>query len=317
MKNQRIIPRRACLWMAPILLTFFTTSKAQNCPDTTYTGTATFFTPGGTSMCSAPFASDTVYTVAMNLAQYDTAATCGACLLITGPGGSAVAVVSDLCNTCTANNLDLSADLQTVIDTAVRVTPIQWKYVGCPVTSNVQLEFDVSSAFYVELRVLNHRYAVKKLEYFSGTTYTALAKNNTNYFVATSGLGSGPFSFRITDVLGDTILETGIPLVNDSVINGSHQFPLCTQPNAIAELVNANSGMQIINDASKSNRFIIANHTLNSVDYIVYDILGRVIARGTAGSYAQQLVLTPSAGVYVVHYPHLEGGRFSQKVGVN
>ena len=303
--------------MTTFLLLLTGKGKAQNCTDTTYTGTATFYTTGSTSYCSSPFAPDSTHSAALNAAQYDTSATCGACILITGRNGSAIAVVNDLSFSAPANSMDLSADLIPIIDSLPEIAHIQWKYVGCPVTGNVQIMMDASNPYYAQVRVVNHRYPVRKLEYFDGNVYTVLPKRNDNYFIASTGLGNGPYSFRITDILGDTILETGIPLVNDSAIYGSHQFPLCSEPNAIAQLVNATSNIRVINDASGSNRFIIVNHTPNTVEYVVYDMLGRVIARGNAAGYGQQVVVTPAVGIYVVNYPHLQDGRLSQKVAVN
>ena len=39
-------------------------------------------------------------------------------------------------------------------------------------------------------------------------------------------MGAGPFTFRITDIYGQVIVEKDIPLVLDEIIEGENQFPL-------------------------------------------------------------------------------------------
>jgi expansin (peptidoglycan-binding protein) len=46
-----------------------------------------------------------------------------------------------------------------------------------------------------------------------------------NYFVASSGIGPGPYTFRVTDMYGHVLTDTGIPLIERGVFYGAAQFP--------------------------------------------------------------------------------------------
>ena len=306
-----------CLAFAYCLIASIpTTSYAQNCMDSTYYGLATYYAVSGPSSCSSPMSADSVSVAAINLAQFDTTVACGACALITSARGSATVAIVDFCPSCAANSLDLSIDLVTVLDTVVGTTPIHWQYVACPVTGSVQLFLHNASQYYAEVRVNNHRYAVKSMDYLSGSLYLPMRKSADNYFVATSGMGVGPYSFRITDVLGDTIYETNIPLpLSDSTILGSHQFPLCTPVNGIADITNQ-SGVQVRNNPAK-NECTLINNMDQGTEYIVYDALGRRMQQGTVAAHSYQAISLSTAGLYFIQCPNVRSGQSSFKVVVN
>jgi expansin (peptidoglycan-binding protein) len=48
-----------------------------------------------------------------------------------------------------------------------------------------------------------------------------------NYFVEASGMGPGPFTFRITDVHGSRLTDSGIDLGDDVDRRGADQVPAC------------------------------------------------------------------------------------------
>jgi expansin (peptidoglycan-binding protein) len=48
-----------------------------------------------------------------------------------------------------------------------------------------------------------------------------------NYFVWDSGLGPGPYSFRVTDEYGQVLTDTGIAFVEAGDRAGARQFPRC------------------------------------------------------------------------------------------
>jgi len=43
--------------------------------------------------------------------------------------------------------------------------------------------------------------------------------------VEASGMGPGPYTFRVTDVFGHTIIESGIPHIENGSVSGTSQFP--------------------------------------------------------------------------------------------
>ncbi len=48
-----------------------------------------------------------------------------------------------------------------------------------------------------------------------------------NYFIAASGMGPGPYTFRVTDVNGATLEDSGVALTPDGDCVGTNQFPDC------------------------------------------------------------------------------------------
>jgi expansin (peptidoglycan-binding protein) len=73
--------------------------------------------------------------------------------------------------------------------------------------------------------VRNHKYPVAKLEYLNDNNeWIELPRKNYNYFESME-MGAGPFTFRITDIYGDVIVDRDIPMILDTDIKGSVQFP--------------------------------------------------------------------------------------------
>ncbi|MES2622437.1 MAG: expansin EXLX1 family cellulose-binding protein [Bacteroidota bacterium] len=207
-------------------------AAAQPCLDTTnYVGSATYYQVTAIGNCSFPVPASPVYTVAINPFQYDTAASCGACMQITGPLGSVTASIEDQCPGCTSGSLDLSPmTFAAIADTNLGITTMQWHYVPCPVVGNVNLYIGTNSnPYYIEAQVRNHRYAVSQLEFSTdGSTFTAMARRSDNmFFISLSTAAAGPFTFRITDVLGATIIENNIPFSTGVELAGANQFPSC------------------------------------------------------------------------------------------
>ena len=85
---------------------------------------------------------------------------------------------------------------------------------------------DGSTAFWCAVQVRNHRYPIETLEYLnSDGEFVQLPRRNFNYFEAQSGLGEGPFTFRITDIYGQVVIDEDIPFTPDEIQEGHVQFP--------------------------------------------------------------------------------------------
>jgi expansin len=211
-----------------ILLAFYTVLFSQDC-DETFTGEGTFYGYGGGGNCSFPYPGAPAYTGAMNQIQYDSSMTCGACVEVTGNKGSIVISIEDRCPECKYGDIDLSEDAFPFIDDKVNGrVPISWKIVPCPVQGAVKLYFkEGSSQWWTAVQVRNHKYPVVKLEYKVNNEWVNVHREMYNYFVVQSGMGPGPFSFRITDMYGDVIVEDNVPLLDTTEIIGQNQFPDC------------------------------------------------------------------------------------------
>ncbi len=278
--------------------------KGQVCPSQIFNGTSTFYFATSIGNCSFPIPDTPAMTVALNPFQYDTAATCGACILVTSVKGSVTLSVEDRCPSCAINNMDISDDAKvflTNVDTPVNV---QWHYTGCPVTGGLKFYFSSgSNPFYTEVQIRNHRYAVKKVEYDNGSQFVELPRADYNYFIASLGLGNGPYTFRVTDVLDDVITESGIPLLTDSNINGTQQFPLCITSSVEEAQENLNA-LKIYNNPASNGQVILQNDSDAVIVYSITDIIGRLIQTGRVESASNQSVTIQTAGMYLISYPH-------------
>ena len=82
-------------------------------------------------------------------------------------------------------------------------------------------------AFWTAVQIRNHRHAIASFEVLVGDTWVGVPRVDYNYFVKDDGMGAGPLSFRVTDVVGNVLEDSGIPLLDDADAPGSMQFPAC------------------------------------------------------------------------------------------
>ncbi len=83
-----------------------------------------------------------------------------------------------------------------------------------------------SSQWWTAVQIRNHRNPVARFEYLrSDGQWQTVPRAMYNYFVASSGMGSGPYTFRVTDMYGHVLTDTAIPLIEGGVFYGAAQFP--------------------------------------------------------------------------------------------
>jgi expansin (peptidoglycan-binding protein) len=193
------------------------------------TGQATYYNADGTGACSFDAGSDFLI-AAMNATDYGTATWCGGCVDVTGPQGHVVVRIVDECPGCSQGSLDLSETAFGMISplSAGRVA-ISWHQVDCPVSGPIAYQFQSgSSQFYTAIQLRNTRYPQLTLSAVdSSGSATPLPRQSYNYFVASSGLGPGPYTLRVTDDRGQAIEDTNIALATSGAQPGSAQFPSC------------------------------------------------------------------------------------------
>lgn len=194
----------------------------------TYTGEGTYYDANGDGNCMFGPSPNDLMVAAMNNPQYNTAAWCGAYVAVTGPNGSTVVQIVDRCPECKSGDLDLSPQAFDKIANRIddRVS-IRWHLVSPALSGPVSYHFkDGSNQWWTAVQVRNHRNPVATFQYkASDGTWKTVARTSYNYFVATSGMGSGPFTFRITDIYGNTLTDTVSSLVADATFPGAAQFP--------------------------------------------------------------------------------------------
>lgn len=198
----------------------------------THTGEATFYDfADGSGACGFPATPNDLMVAAMNASDFGSSDPCGACAHLVGPEGEVTVRVVDLCPDCPKGNIDLSPDAFELIAPLDRGrVPISWQYVPCDVSGPVTYHFkDGSNQWWTAVQMRNIRHAVSKLEFEKDGEFVAVARLDYNYFVADSGMGPGPLTFRITDVHGSELTDSGIALGDDVDRAGGAQFPACEE----------------------------------------------------------------------------------------
>ena len=94
------------------------------------------------------------------------------------------------------------------------VISITWEYMSCDTPGGMQYHFkEGSSEFWAAIMVREHRNRIETLEYDSGGgNWVQMVREDYNFFVEAGGMGSGPYTLRITDVYGNSVVESGVQL---------------------------------------------------------------------------------------------------------
>lgn len=194
-------------------------------------GFATFYTwADGRGNCGFDATPNDLMVGAMNHVDYAGSNVCGSCVTITGPRGDVTVRIVDQCPECPQGDIDLSpAAFARLADTTLGRVPITWRYVLCGVQGNIMYHFkDGSNQWWTAVQIRNHRYPVARFEYRTPQgSFKAVPRLDYNYFVESSGMGAGPFTFRVTDVYGHALVDSGIVLRANENVAGRNQFPLC------------------------------------------------------------------------------------------
>lgn len=199
---------------------------------TVHTGDGTFYGGGYVGGCAMldPVSTD-YWIVAMNLADYNDAQLAGAYLEVTGELGTINMLVTDLLPEGKKGDLDLYVDAFPLIAPPEKGrVPVSWKIVPLDTAENAPVCYkykEGTTQFWCGVQVRNHRYPITKLEYLGENgEFIEIKRRPYNYFES-ADMGKGPFTFRITDIYGQVIIDENIPLSTDDseIIPGHVQFP--------------------------------------------------------------------------------------------
>jgi expansin (peptidoglycan-binding protein) len=195
-----------------------------------HTGDGTFYDADGSGSCSFDPTGD-LMVGAMNHVDYAGAAACGACVHIVGPSGELTVRIVDQCPECEQGDVDLSAQaFSQLADPMLGRVTIHWSYVPCDVEGPIAYHFkEGSNPWWAAVQIRNARYAIAKFEFMKDGQYVEVSRLDYNYFVADSGMGPGPYTFRVTDVEGNVLEDMAVPLAEASDSAGAQQFPVCAK----------------------------------------------------------------------------------------
>lgn len=199
---------------------------------TVHTGEGTYYDGGYVGGCAMldPVSRD-YRIVAMNTADYNNAQLAGAFLEVTGELGTIKMLVTDLLPEGKKGDLDLHIDAFPLIAPAIKGrVPVSWKIIPLDTAENAPVCYkwkEGTTEFWCGVQVRNHRYPITRLEYLNENgQFVEIPRQQYNYFESKE-MGKGPFTFRITDIYGQMIIDENIPLSTDDsvIIQGKVQFP--------------------------------------------------------------------------------------------
>jgi expansin (peptidoglycan-binding protein) len=169
---------------------------------------------------------------AMNQTDYAGSAICGACVSVTGPRGTITIRIVDRCPECPPGYIDLSPlAFSQLADTSLGRIPIQWHLLECAVNGPIVYHFkDGSNQWWTAVQIRNHRYPIFSLEYLTPQgTFKAVNRVDYNYFVEPAGMGTGPFTFRVTDIYGHVLVDSAVTHMENGDVQGRAQFASCSR----------------------------------------------------------------------------------------
>jgi len=198
--------------------------------DSVHTGEGTYYTNSGGGSCSFPIPAGTQI-AAMNAIDYNGSAACGGLIEVTNEDtGLSVRVrIDDSCPVCAKGDVDLNQSaFAQISDLAAGRIPIHWRYVANDQAGNIKLYFkDGSNQWWFGVQARDHMYPISAIAYRvsgSGSGFVDMVRQDDNYFIG-GGDVAGPYDFRITDLWGQTVEATGIPLILMTETDTGKQFP--------------------------------------------------------------------------------------------
>lgn len=199
---------------------------------TVHTGDGTFYGGGYEGGCAMldPVSRD-YWIVAMNLADYNNAQLAGAYIEVMGELGTINMLVTDLLPEGKKGDLDLYTDAFPLIAPVEKGrVPVSWKIIPLDSAENEPVSYkykEGTTEYWCGIQVRNHRYPITRLEYLDENgEFVEIERRQYNYFESDK-MGKGPFTFRITDIYGQMVIDENIPLSYDDteIIKGHVQLP--------------------------------------------------------------------------------------------
>lgn len=162
------------------------------------------------------------FVVALGPEEFDNAAACNTFVDIKSSRGTIRAKVTDLCPECDDGELDLSdeafAKLADLDEGRVRVA---YRAVRNPAVGPLTVQAkDGSNPSWLALRIDNHGNPLRSVEVASsGRRFSTMDLEDFGFWIDDNGAGKGPFSVRVTDVIGHQVVVSGIRLAPGTVQN--------------------------------------------------------------------------------------------------
>ncbi len=192
-------------------------------------GISSFYHATGAGACGFEANSNDLMVAAVNNHDYDNGKLCGVYLRISGPKGEALVRVVDRCPGCKSKGLDLSKQaFAKVADLKKGRETIHWQVASPELDEPLQYHFKAGSTpHWLGIQLRNHRNPIVKLELQTPEGgWVNIKRSPHNYFVHRDArIGNGPYTFRVTDVYGNSIIDRDIPLRPGVNVASATQLP--------------------------------------------------------------------------------------------
>jgi len=182
---------------------------------------------GGTTACGFGGKELPASVAAVDTANFRRSAACGACVRVrTVTSGASVVV--PIVEASGSGGMLLSRAAMDQIAPGADVATVDWTLVACDVgTSPVHYRIkDGTTASYLAIQVRNARYPLSSVSIVTTAGLRALTLRSDGSW-ETSGAGTGPVTFRLTDINGQSFDDANVRLVPQSDFVGQGQFPAC------------------------------------------------------------------------------------------
>jgi len=205
-------------------------------PPYSATAQATYYIPSPGSSGACSMANADGLTTAITSRRWMGSAHCGECLNVTGPLGSTIVKVTDLCPDCDHSDLDLSkgafAKIGVISD---GVIPISWQRVDCPVSGGLKLQVQEGvNAYYFSMLADNTLQGVTalRIRQAASAIWEPLTRLDYGYFNIQSQAANGfnfPLSVEITSQSHEVLqIANAIPNATAAITySTSSQFGAC------------------------------------------------------------------------------------------
>lgn len=192
-------------------------------------GVSSFYRATGAGACGFSPSPDDLMVAAVNNHDYDNGALCGVYLRISGPKGEALVRVVDRCPGCKSKGLDLSKQaFAKVADLKKGRETIHWQVASPDLDGPLQYYFKAGSTpHWLGIQLRNYRNPIAKLELQTPDGgWVNIERSPHNYFVHKDArIGNGPYTFRVTDVYGNSVIDKNIPLRPGVEVASAAQLP--------------------------------------------------------------------------------------------
>ena len=226
------VSRALCSPLVILLLSIVAPTNpvcGQGDPREIYTGSATGYS-GTSGMGAYGFPASEVATLhgAMNAPQAESGTWGGAWVEVSGPAGVALLQIVDFFPEGGDGDLDLSPDaFEAVTGEVSGIYPISWHWISAPGELGPIRFYSLSSnSYYLRLLAANIVNPVDKMEILIGGEYVEMEVTSNHSFEISGTLIEEPFTIRVTDILGNEVVSTGLTITaTEAGQDGGGNFP--------------------------------------------------------------------------------------------